>query len=386
VYIRAAMGTTGVTPLRLFFVTSGLTRGGAEGFLVRLVVRLSERGHVCGVASLGRSGPLDLPLTSVGIEVAHLGDGVLAPSFRLARCARRFRPDVVQGWMYRGNLAALLAGSFQRDKTPVVWSVRQGLNDLASSPRLTRFSISAGARLSRRPFAIVYNAASAKRQHEAFGFEAARARVIPNGIDVAATPPEPAARAGVRRRLGLEEPAFVVALVARWHPVKNHRGFVKAAGRFARNRPEARFVMAGAGIDAGNATLASWLREEGVADRVVLLGERSDVPELLAAADVATLASSGEALPNALIEAMAAGCPCVATDVGDVAVLLGTTGVVVRADDPEALAAGWETLAAMPAARRLALGDRARARVLEHYRLDDAVAAFEALYVDAARG
>jgi glycosyltransferase involved in cell wall biosynthesis len=379
------MGAIDATPLRLLFVTSGLTRGGAEAFLARLAVRLAERGHTCSVASLGSGGPLAVSLAGVGIEVAHLGAGVVSPSFRLARFARRFRPDVVQGWMYRGNLAALLAGSLNRERPPVVWSVRQGLNDIASSPRLTRLSVSAGARLSGRPFAIVYNAESAKRQHQDFGFAAARARVIPNGIDVATTPRDRSARAEVRRRLGLEESALVVALIARWHPVKNHRGFARAAGLFARGRPEAKFLMAGAGIDAENATLASWLREEGIADRILLLGERSDVPDLLMAADLATLASHGEALPNALIEAMSAGCPCVAPDVGDIAVLIGTTGVVVRADDAEALAAGWEKLATMPAAERHALGDRARLRVAEHYRLDDAVAAFEALYVEAGR-
>jgi glycosyltransferase involved in cell wall biosynthesis len=386
VYIRAAMGTIGTTPLRLLFVTSGLERGGAEGFLVRLAVRLAERGHTCGVASLGLDGPLAQPLALAGIDVAPLGAGVVSPSFRLARFARRYRPDVVQGWMYRGNLAALLAGSLSGERPPVVWSVRQGLNDLASGPRLTRLSVSVGARLSHRPFAIVYNAESAKRQHQSFGFAAARAHVIPNGIDVGTTPHPTGARAELRRRLGLEDSALVVALLARWHPVKNHRGFAAAAGLFARLRPEARFLMAGAGIDAENATLATWLREEGIADRVVLLGERSDVPDLLAAADLATLASHGEALPNALIEAMAAGCPCVAPDVGDIAALIGETGVVVRADDADALSAGWEKLAAMPAADRHALGDKARMRVAVHYRLDDAVSAFEALYVEAARG
>jgi len=383
VYIRPAMKTIGATPLRLLFVTSGLTRGGAEGVLVKLAARLTEHGHTCAVASFGSEGPLAESLAVARIEVAHLGTGVVLPSLRLARLARRFRPDVVQGWMYRGNLAALLAVSLAPKRPPLVWSVRQGLNDLASSPWLTRCSVSAGAGLSRVPFAIVYNATSAKRQHQDFGFAPERSRVIPNGIDVNATPREAGGRGRLRARLGLPDSAFVVALLARWHPVKNHRGFVRAAGLFARRCKEARFLMAGAGIDAGNATLASWLGEEGLEKRVVLLGERSDVPDLLQAADIATLASHGEALPNALLEAMAAGCPCVAPDVGDVAALIGETGVVVRADDPGALAAGWEALAAMTVAERSGLGERARKRAADRYGLDHAVNSFEALYVEA---
>jgi glycosyltransferase involved in cell wall biosynthesis len=376
-----AMETIGATPLRLLFVTSGLTRGGAEGFLVRLAVRLSERGHSCAVASFGARSPLAEPLAAAGIEVAELGTGFLLPSLRLARLTARFRPDVIQGWMYRGNLAALLTASLARTKPALVWSVRQGLNDLPTSPWSTRFSVWLGARLSRRPDAIVYNAQSALRQHTAVGFAPARARVIPNGIDVSGAPRIAGSAAATRSRLGLPESSFVVAMPARWHPVKNHRGFVRAAGVFARRRPEARFLMAGHGVDATNSVLASWLSEEGIADRVVPLGERSDLAEILAAVDVVTLASHGEALPNALLEAMAAGVPCVATDVGDIEELIGTTGIVVRRDDANAMAAGWEELAAMTDLERRALGDRARGRVAERYGLDRAVLAFESLYL-----
>jgi glycosyltransferase involved in cell wall biosynthesis len=285
--------------------------------------------------------------------------------------------------MYRANLAACLAVRASGSRAALVWSVRQGLNDLPISPWLTRMTIAWNARWSRLPYAIVYNATSAARQHEASGFLMNRTRVVPNGIDVSSSRPDGDARGRMRASLGVPDGAFVVGLFARWHPVKNHRGFVDAAALFARRREQARFVLAGAGVDAANASLASWLTKAGISKRCVLLGERSDVPELLAAADVATLASQGEALPNALLEAMAAGVPCVAPDVGDIAELVGTTGVVVPAGDVDALAAGWERLAAMPAEERRLLGERARDRVAERYSLDRAVAAFETLYLEA---
>jgi glycosyltransferase involved in cell wall biosynthesis len=159
---------------------------------------------------------------------------------------------------------------------------------------------------------------------------------------------------------------------------------VRAAGLFARRRPEARFLLAGDGVDPANALLATWLREEGIVDKTLLLGERSDLQELLEIVDVATLASHGEALPNALLEAMAAGVPCVAPGVGDIPELVGTTGVVVRPDDAEALAAGWEKLAAMNAAARRELGEQARRRAADRYDLDRAALAFEMLYLSLA--
>ena len=368
---------------RVLFVTAGLGRGGAEVFLVRLAARLASRGHACAVASLGSSGPLASDLAACGIPVSELGRGVVLPSWRLARCARAFRPDVVQGWMYRANLAACLAARASGSRAALLWSIRQGLNDLGTSPWHTRLTIAWNARWSHLPFAIVYNAKSAALQHEASGFLVSRTRVVPNGIDVPSSPPDRSARLRIRTSLGVPEEAFVVGFFARWHPVKNHRGFVDAAALFARARSGARFVLAGAGVDAANASLTSWLAKAGISERCLLLGERADVSDLLAAVDVATLASRGEALPNAILEAMAAGIPCVAPDVGDVKELIGDTGVVVPAEDADALAAGWERLAVLPAAERRTLGERARARVAERYSLERAVASFEALYLEA---
>ncbi|HUC44595.1 MAG TPA: glycosyltransferase [Candidatus Sulfotelmatobacter sp.] len=369
-----------MTELRILFVSSGLDRGGAESFLARLSSRLSARGHAVLVASLGTKTPLASELANRGVGVAALGRGVAAAG-RLVSVARRFGPTIVQGWMYRGNLAGWTAAA-AAERPALIWSVRQGLDDYAVSPVGTRCAIRASALLSRRPRAIVYNAVASARQHEAFGFAPDRTRVIPNGIEVAVAEPTQARRAALRASLGLAPGDLAVGLFARWHPVKNHEGFARAAGALVRRRPEARFVLAGAGISPANARLAAWLRGSGALERCLLLGERVDAAELASALDVATIASHGEAFPNTLLEAMAAGVPCVAPDVGDVADLIGDTGVVVARDDPAALAAGWDLLAALPAEGRRALGDRARRRVIARFGLDAVADAFEALYTE----
>ena len=367
-------------PLRLMFVTSGLARGGAERFLARLAGRLVARGHVALVVSLDGQAPLAAEIAGLGVEVAEVGRGVgSAP--RLIGWARRFRADVVQGWMYRGNLAACLAAAASPGRPDLIWSVRQSLDEYAGSPAGTRWAIRGNALASNRPRAIVYNAAAAARQHESFGFAADRTTIIPNGVDVTAPPMSGSQRAEIRRSLGLGANELVVGLLARWHPMKNHEGFARAAGMLARIRTDVRFVLAGTGIDAGNTRLSEWLRGAGVLDRCVLLGERPDADRLVHAFDLATLASSyAEAFPNALLEAMSAGVPCVATDVGDVAALLGDTGIVAKKDDAAALAAGWERILGLAPAARRELGERARRRVVERYGLDRAADAFEALY------
>ncbi|HEX4823844.1 MAG TPA: glycosyltransferase [Candidatus Polarisedimenticolaceae bacterium] len=362
---------------RLLFVTSGLARGGAEGFLARLVERLAIGGHACRVVSLGSGEPLAGVLAARGIPVEELGRA----AWRLRGIVRAFQPEVLQGWMYRGNIAASYVRNAPAKIRPsLVWSVRQGLRDLDTSPWTTRMAVAWGARRSDLPAAIVYNAYDAARQHEAAGYDAERTRVIANGIDVSSYTRNPEVRRKVREALGLPGEAPAIVLFARWHPVKNHRGFVEAAGMLGRSRPDVRFVMAGAGVDRSNVELGSWLDAAGIRDRTRLLGDRSDVPDLLAAADLATLSSHAEALPNALLEAMAAGVPCVAPALGDIPDLIGEAGVLVRPDDPAALADGWERVLALEPAARALLGGEARARASDRFDIDRAAGSFASLY------
>jgi glycosyltransferase involved in cell wall biosynthesis len=138
--------------------------------------------------------------------------------------------------------------------------------------------------------------------------------------------------------------------------------------------PDAHFLLAGRQIDSGNNTLLKWVQDAGLASRVHLLGLRTDVPRLTAALDVATLVSSfGEAFPNAIGEAMACGIPCVVTDVGDSAEIVGDTGIVCRPDDVDALAASCIRLLQSDEAVRLHLGVLARQRVSCNFDIEEVV-------------
>ena len=186
----------------------------------------------------------------------------------------------------------------------------------------------------------------------------------------------------MRGELGLAPDALLIGLIGRYHPQKDHATFLRAAAILARSRPDVRFVLAGAGVDSSNATLAELLRTPDLSARVHLLGERSDMPRVNAALDIATSSSSyGEALSLAVAEAMACAVPCVVTDVGDSALLVGKTGVAVPPADAEALAGGWGRLiSAGPEARR-ELGAAARHRAEEHYSVRSIVRSYEELYL-----
>jgi glycosyltransferase involved in cell wall biosynthesis len=140
-------------------------------------------------------------------------------------------------------------------------------------------------------------------------------------------------------------------------------------------------LLCGDGITWANAKLAGWIEERGLRDCFHLLGRREDIPRLSAALDVVCSSSAyGEAFPNVLGEAMACGVPCVATDVGDSAYIIGNTGKVVPPNDPQSLAGAVVELLELPANRRHELGEDARRRMQQNFDIRAVVNRYEQLY------
>ncbi len=366
--------------MRVLFLSTGLATGGAEKQLVRLVGELVRHGVQASVIAL-RGGPVveELQALRANVEIAGLsGVGDLPRALRTVHYATRaFGPDIVQGWMYHGNLAASFARRWAAPKAKLAWGVRQSLYDLAREKPGTRWVIRACAQCSRGAHAIVYNSHTARAQHEAFGFAPARAQVIDNGFDTERLRPDPAARSAVRAMLGLAESTPLIGLIARYHPMKGHEVFLQAATLLAQRRRDVHFLMAGRDVTPENPALRALFSAPVLEGRIRCLGERSDVPQLTAALDIASSSSWGEAFPNAVGEAMSCGVPVVATDVGDVRRIVDEAGIVVPVGDAEALAQAWDSLLADPE-RRKAMGEAGRQRVVEHY----SVAAMAKRYIE----
>jgi glycosyltransferase involved in cell wall biosynthesis len=371
--------------IRICHLITGLETGGAETMLLKLLSATDRDRFEPAVVSLMDKGTLGDRIEALGVPVDTLGMARGRPGLRalvrLARVVRRGRPQVLQGWMYHGNLAASLAARFAPGGAPVLWNVRQTLYGLSTEKPLTRAMIRLSARLSGSPAYIVYNSQRSAEQHEAAGFHSERRVIVPNGFDGQAFAVNALARQEARRALGLADADLAIGLAARAHPMKDHGNFLRAAALLAGMRPEARFLLAGTGVDPAHGELAARVRELGLEGRVQLLGEQRDMRSFYAALDLAALASAwGEGFPNVLGEAMAAGVPCVATDVGDAAAIVGDTGRIVPPRDPEALGGALAELATLGPSGRRALGTRARERVLARYALPAIAARYENLY------
>lgn len=355
---------------KIMHVISGLGTGGAESFLVALAARLKSRGFDQHVVSVSSRGPQADRLADEGIAVTALGIrgltslvGAYGPMIDLVA---RESPDVLQGWMYHGDLVATAMRSLARRRPKLAWNIRCSDMRLDDYALQLRAVVRMCARLSQWPDVVLANSRAGAEVHRAAGYRPRRLEIIPNGIDTARFVPDHAARRGVREELGIAETAVVLVHVARVDPMKDHLTLLAAHEAL----DGAALLLAGKGTEAMSRP-----------PQVFGLGERKDVPRLLAAADIIVSSSAyGEGFSNAIAEGMAAGLVPVATDVGDVREIIGDTGEVVAVRDPQRLASALGRAIALAPEQRRLQGLMARERIDRIFSLERAVERFAALY------
>jgi glycosyltransferase involved in cell wall biosynthesis len=243
--------------------------------------------------------------------------------------------------------------------------------DLGRYDRLAGVSAWFEKRLARRTDAIVCNSDSGLRHHAALGYPERLMRVVYNGIDTDRFTFDDAGRTGVRNEWGVKEDELLVGLVARLDPMKDHPVFIEALSLLPEPlRSSMRCVCVGDGPEEYASNLRARAEEAGVADRLDWVPSRTDMPAVYSACDIAVSSSYGEGFSNVIAEAMACRCPCVATDVGDSARIIGDTGRIAEARHPRALADALAGVAGLSQRERRDLGAKARRRVVREYGMD----------------
>jgi glycosyltransferase involved in cell wall biosynthesis len=371
--------------MKIIYVTTGLDTGGAEIMLYNLLSRINRGCFNPVVISLRDRGTVGDRIAALGVPVyaLDLQQGIPTASaiWRLIRIVRQVKPDLVQGWMYHGNLAAQLVSIFCTQKPPVIWGVHCTIYSLALEKRLTATVIKLCSLLSKLPSKIVYVSQISRSQHEGLGYCEEKSYVISNGTDNLQFVPSSEARLSVRTELGLPEKSLLIGLICRYHPMKDHANFLQAAALLIKEYPDVNFLLVGKGVELENQILNEFIQKLGIVKQTHLLGERTDISRLTAALDIASSASAyGEGFPLIVGEAMSCGVPCVVTDVGDSGWIVDKTGRVVPPRNAQALANAWKELISLGSEGREALGKAAHARVSEHFSLDSIVAQYEKLY------
>ena len=371
--------------ITILHLITGLDVGGAEHQLYSLITQSDSQNFRHIVISLTGIGPVGERLRAGGIEVYALemtgGLSLVTGPLKLLRMLRRRRPDILHCWMYHANLLGLLAGKLAR-VPHILWGVRCG--DIGW-PRYgsTWWLMKLGAWLSPHTDFVIFNAAAGQRAHQRQGYAASRGVTIFNGFDVDRFKPSSEARASVRQEFGLEPDCFLIGLVARFDPIKDHETFLRAAGMVAQRRSLIHFLLVGGGVPQSS-EISRIITAAGLVGKVHVLGRRDDMPQLNAALDIACSSSTSEGFCNTICEALACGVPCVVTDVGDLAYIVGDAGFVVPPRTPGEMADALCRLDDLPPSERLAMGSRGRKRIQDNFSIGKIVKQYEALYLKAS--
>lgn len=313
------------------------------------------------------------PIRDLGITLhtPNLKNGKDILRFRSIsrKIIQNFQPDIIHGWMYHGNIVATWMRKKFAPATALAWSIHHTVTALSAEKWLTRKIIQLGAKWSEQASLILYVSQRGKQQHEAIGYASQYSEAIPNGFDTAKFIPNPRARKDIRHPLGIADTTPLIGIVGRFHPVKDYPNFMAAFAQTKEAIPSLMGIMVGGGVDRDNALITSGLEEFGLGESLYPLGPRQDIAEIMSALDVLVLSSKGEAFPMVLGEAMSCGVPCVSTDVGDAAWIMGETGHVVPPGDAKALADAITGLLQMSLLERQQMGLAARQRIISHFTL-----------------
>lgn len=389
------------TPPRVAHIITDLNGfGGTEATLYRYLKGSDippEFHRVIVLKTIGVGNTLGAQILDAGFSVIELNQKKSAISFQglcdLYKALKDFHPNVISGWLYHPSLLATVLALFLKGRPVVIWHIRSlPFSSLLRTP--ARYIVQhVLALLSHvtNPL-IVSNSSAAIREHVTLGFSAPvkRQLIIPNGVELLDYFPNRQEGFVVRGELGIPADAILIGCIGRFVPEKGYPVIFEAL-RIVREklRPELaeriHFLGVGNGVSLMNAPFKNIAADSLVIAKLHLLDKRADVPRLLRSLDLFVLPSISEAFPNSLVEAMATGLACIATDVGECRVVIANPNYVVPPSDSMQMADLIVNLVEMSESGRSDLGDANRHRVANQYELCKMVRSFDKLFYGATQ-
>ncbi|MBW2065844.1 MAG: glycosyltransferase [Deltaproteobacteria bacterium] len=374
---------------RLLYLVGGFQIGGTERHLSFVLPRLNRTFLEIRVRLLGPDGPLRGPLDDAGMDVARIEGkaclevpkiraiyGICSKIVATAQEINRFKPDIVHCYLPEPSSIGWLATRFASACCFLVISKRSQIIRPEAFPGEKWLE----RRALRSADYVLGNSKAVAAELRDLGISPERIYLIHNGIPLEPFS-EPVNSLEFRAKEGWPEDAVIFAVLANLIPYKGHEDLFRALRHLKRKGPDWKVVLIGSYPNQRMEFLRQLTRQWSLDDRVIFLGERSDVPAILASSDVGVLTSHHEGFSNAILEYMAAGLPVIATDVGGNrdAVVHGETGILVPASSPRALSEAIGRILVDPKLR-LNMGENGKRRVRKYFSLERCVDAYERFY------
>jgi len=326
--------------MKIIFVLGELGMGGAERQLILLARGLVAQGQDVTLALFRTGGPLQGEAEAAGLKVETVGGGkLLATLMRLRRLIQAEKPDVVHGYLTAGNIASLVSLSLPQ-RPLLAWGVRASNMQMRNYGLKWRVAAALERSCTRLADVLIVNSQAGRQVLLEQGLPETGITVIENGIDFGRLMPASSDRERVRSEWKVEPGIFVIGHVGRVDPMKDHASFLAALAQLRQHRKDWKAVIVAVGSEADRQRLREEAMSAGVSDHVLIRAPALNMAVIYAGLDVFCSSSAfGEGFSNVIAEALGAGLPVVATDVGDASVLIGDAGLIVAPSDPGALAA-----------------------------------------------
>jgi len=327
--------------IKVVHIITDLNQGGAEAILYRLCASSHQINFKHVVVSLKTRGVYADQFEDLGIKVYNLGICWSKPNlyvfWDLYKLLKMLKPNVVQTWMYHSDLIGGLISKLSGIKK-IVWNIRGPLNKNNTSLSTNLVAKLCGILSWVIPSVILTCSEHAKKKHVVFGYNSKKIVVIPNGYTISIADVN---ELGMQMNSKVQSRPFdipLIGMVARYDPYKDHNTLLEALAVLKRQGITFHCLLVGDGLTWDNNLIVSSIIQKGLKDFVTLEGPHKNVSQIFRKLNLHVLSSLDEAFPNVIAESMSCGTPCVTTDAGDAALIIGNTGWVVPVGDPIALA------------------------------------------------
>jgi len=365
---------------RVTHLIVGLGKGGAETMLYQTLKYRAQSDIFYQVVSLGASNYYEEAIRELGIDITvlKLKKKPISSLVRLIRIVRK--ADTLFCWMYHANLLGYFVGKLTGVKK-IIWCVHHSNLDVMLNKGTTLKINRICAKLSKNVDVITYSGLQARNIHESIGYCKEKSLILENGCDSEEFVPSESAGGLLREELLIPDSKKIVLSVTKDHPIKDIPTFIKAFSLLRAEKPDTVAVMCGTGVESSNERISALCEKQNltIGQDIFLLGMRHDVPRIMAACDLFVLHSAGEAFPNVLLQAMACGCLCVTTDVGDSAIILNDSSCVVEPGNAVLLKEKMKEKLASDTDVKAIMQRRNRNRILECYSVQRVVTQYEKL-------
>ena len=322
---------------KVLHIINSIDLGGAENIFFNLIKESNKSKLI--IISLTSRGIYGEYLKKNGFKVFELNLKKNIFSFfgfiRLINLISKFKPQIVHTWMYHSNLIGGLAAKISGIKK-IYWSIH---HDYEYSNLLMMIEMKILLLLSYFvPNKLIYCSKSTKVNHINKGYKKKDTIVIENGVSTDIFKPNSKLRKKIRNELNINNNCLLLGNISRYHPIKDHDTLLKSLVKLKNYKVNFKCVLAGSGLNNKNIKLIKKISMHKLENEIILFGKCLEVYNLLNSLDLNILSSKSESFPLILIEAMSCGIPCISTNVGEAKKIIGNTGWIVEAENPEDLA------------------------------------------------